>query len=81
MDRLIDTFWLISALVITSALALVTLPILALGSFLVLMTPVVLHAISRGRQSSGYTRSAARQTNALAPPSTEQSNGLVRPCL
>lgn len=51
MNKLFDTFWLLSALVIASALVLLALPILALVSFLVLMTPASIAAFSRSRRS------------------------------
>jgi hypothetical protein len=51
MNKLFDTFWLVSALVIASALVMLALPILALMSLLVLLTPAAFAAFSRSRRS------------------------------
>ena len=52
MNKLVETFWLVSALVIATALVLVAVPILAFVSLLVLLTPVAISAFGRSRRSS-----------------------------
>jgi hypothetical protein len=51
MNKLVETFWLVSALVIATALALVAVPILAFLSLLVLLIPAAMSAFGHGRRS------------------------------
>ena len=60
MDKLIESFWLVSALVIATALAVVAVPILAFLALLALLTPVAISAFGRSRrpgQATGFAPS------------------------
>lgn len=60
MSKLVETFWLVSALVIATALALVAVPILAFLSLLAILTPAAISAFGRGRrtgQAAGFAPS------------------------
>lgn len=60
MDKLIEIFWLVSALVGATALAVVAVPILAFLALLALLTPVAISAFGRSRrpgQATGFAPS------------------------
>jgi hypothetical protein len=81
MNRIAETFWIASALVLGVALAVIAVPIVAIVCFLALALPVAIRRVHRRRYCGDVVSPSTRKGQAdrsRVPPSIETTYIVVR---